>query len=59
VVTNEQLLLMIGIPMVFNAAPFGIVIAFFEVKFGALGSRFGGAVGAPRRAALDSGPRFS
>jgi len=39
VVTNEQLLLMIGIPMVFNAVLFGIVIVFFEVKLGVLSSR--------------------
>jgi hypothetical protein len=42
VVTNEQVLLMIGIPMVFDAALFGIVIVFFEVKLGALSSRIGG-----------------
>jgi hypothetical protein len=40
--TNEQLLLMIGIPMAFNAVLFGILIAFLEAKFAALGSGSGG-----------------
>jgi len=33
-VTNEQLYLVIGIPMLFNAGLIGLVIALFNAKFG-------------------------
>jgi hypothetical protein len=33
-VTNEQLYLVIGIPMLFNATLIGLVIALFNAKFG-------------------------
>ncbi len=39
-VTNEQLLLMIGIPMAGNALLFGILIAFLDAKFKAFDLRF-------------------
>ena len=34
--TNQQLYLMIGIPMPFNAALMGILFAFLKAKFDAL-----------------------
>jgi hypothetical protein len=40
VVTNQQLYLAIGIPLLFNAAFTGIVIALFNAKFEAIDRRF-------------------
>ncbi len=39
-VTNEQLYLAIGIPMLFNATLIGIVVALINTKFGAIDKRF-------------------
>jgi hypothetical protein len=39
-VTNEQLYLAIGIPMLFNATLTGIVVALFNSKFAAIDKRF-------------------
>jgi hypothetical protein len=39
-VTNEQLYIVIGIPMLFNATLIGLVIALFNAKFGKVDSRF-------------------
>jgi len=38
--TNEQLYLAIGIPMLFNAGLFGILFAFLKAKFNSLEKRF-------------------
>jgi hypothetical protein len=38
-VTNQQLYLAIGVPMLFNAATIGIVIALFNARFHAIESR--------------------
>jgi hypothetical protein len=40
VVTNEQLYLAIGIPMLFNATLTAIVVALFNTKFAAIDKRF-------------------
>jgi hypothetical protein len=40
--TNEQLYLAIGIPMLFNAALFGILFAFLRAKFNSLEKHFDG-----------------
>jgi hypothetical protein len=40
VVTNQQLYLAIGIPMLFNAALMGVVVALFNSKFDAIDKRF-------------------
>jgi hypothetical protein len=39
-VTNEQLYIAVGIPMLFNAALIGLVLALFKTKFDALDKRF-------------------
>jgi hypothetical protein len=39
-VTNEQLYLAIGIPMLFNATLIGIVVALINTKFTAIDKRF-------------------
>lgn len=39
-VTNEQLYLAIGIPLLFNATLIGVLIAYVNAKFQALESRF-------------------
>jgi hypothetical protein len=39
-VTNEQLYLAIGIPMLFNAALLGLAVSLFNSKFQAIGKRF-------------------
>ena len=39
-VTNEQLYLAIGIPMLFNASLIGIVIAHINARFNAVDRRF-------------------
>jgi hypothetical protein len=41
-VTNEQLYLLIGIPMLFNATLIGLVIAYINAKSGKSDSRFDG-----------------
>jgi len=40
VVTNEQLYMVIGIPMLFNATLIGLVIAYINARFDAVGKRF-------------------
>jgi hypothetical protein len=42
VVTNEQLYIVIGIPMLFNATLIGLVIAYINAKIGRVESRFDG-----------------
>ena len=44
-VTNEQLYIVIGIPMLFNATLIGLVIAYINAKIGKVESKFD-AVGA-------------
>ncbi|MSV34871.1 MAG: hypothetical protein EXQ47_04645 [Bryobacterales bacterium] len=39
-VTNQQLYLAIGIPMLFNASLVGIVVIFMNTKFAAIDKRF-------------------
>ena len=39
-VTNEQLYLAIGIPMLFNAALIGLVVGLMNAKFSAIDKRF-------------------
>ena len=39
-VTNQQLYLAIGVPLLFNTLLIGIVIAFFNSKFAAIDRRF-------------------
>ncbi len=41
-VTNEQLYIVIGIPMLFNATLIGLVIAYINAKIGKVESRFDG-----------------
>lgn len=38
--TNQQLYLAIGIPMLFNATLIGIVVALFNARFDAIDKRF-------------------
>ena len=38
--TSQQLYLAIGIPMLFNAALIGLVVALMNAKFGAIDKRF-------------------
>ena len=38
--TNEQLYLTIGIPILFNAALIGLLIALFKTRFDAIDKRF-------------------
>jgi hypothetical protein len=39
-VTNEQLYLAVGIPMLFNAAMLGLAVTLFSSKFAAIDKRF-------------------
>ena len=39
-VTNQQLYLAIGIPMLFNASLIGFVVAIFKLRFDAIDKRF-------------------
>ena len=39
-VTNEQLYLTIGIPILFNAALIGLLIALFKTRFDSIDKRF-------------------
>jgi hypothetical protein len=41
-VTNEQLYIVIGIPMLFNATLIGLVIAYINARFGKVDSKFDG-----------------
>ncbi len=41
-VTNEQLYIVIGIPMLFNATLIGLVIAYINAKIGKVESKFDG-----------------
>jgi hypothetical protein len=40
VVTNQQLYLAIGIPLLFNAALIGLVLALMNAKFSAMDAKF-------------------
>ena len=40
--TNQQLYLAIGVPMLFNASLIGIVVMFMNAKFDAVDKRFTG-----------------
>jgi hypothetical protein len=40
VVTNVQLYLLVGIPMLGNAIMYGIFVAFLEIKFRQMDARF-------------------
>jgi hypothetical protein len=40
VVTNQQLYLALGIPMLFNAALIGLVVAYMNARFSAIDQRF-------------------
>jgi hypothetical protein len=42
VVTNEQLYIVIGIPMLFNATLIGLVIAYINAKIGSVESKVDG-----------------
>jgi hypothetical protein len=39
-VTNEQLYIVIGVPMLFNATLIGLVIALFKTRFDGIDRRF-------------------
>jgi hypothetical protein len=39
-VTNQQLYIAVGIPLLFNSALIGILIAFVNAKFSAIDKRF-------------------
>jgi hypothetical protein len=41
-VTNEQLYIVTGIPMLFNATLIGLVIAYINARFGKVESKFDG-----------------
>jgi hypothetical protein len=41
-VTNEQLYILVGVPMLFNATLIGFVIAYINARIGKLESRFDG-----------------
>jgi hypothetical protein len=40
VVTNEQLYLAVGIPLLFNATLIGVLVAYMNAKFQAVNTRF-------------------
>ncbi|MGB6946199.1 MAG: hypothetical protein WBE37_27625 [Bryobacteraceae bacterium] len=40
--TNEQLYIVIGIPMLFNATLIGLVMAYINARFGKVDSKFDG-----------------
>jgi hypothetical protein len=42
VVTNEQLYILVGIPMLFNATMMGFVVAYINARFGKVDARFDG-----------------
>ena len=39
-VTNEQLYILVGVPMLFNATLIGLVIALFKTRFDGIDKRF-------------------
>ena len=39
-VTNEQLYILVGVPILFNATMIGLLIAVFNAKFGRFEARF-------------------
>ena len=41
-VTNEQLYILVGIPMLFNATLMGFVVAYINARFGRVDARFDG-----------------
>jgi hypothetical protein len=41
-VTNEQLDILVGVPMLFNATLIGLVIAYINARFGRSDARFDG-----------------
>jgi hypothetical protein len=40
VVTNEQLYIAVGIPLLFNATLIGVLVAYMNAKFQAVNTRF-------------------
>jgi hypothetical protein len=42
VVTNEQIYILVGVPMLFNATLIGLVIAYINARIGKVESRFDG-----------------
>jgi hypothetical protein len=42
VVTNEQIYILVGVPMLFNATLIGLVIAYINARIGKAESRFDG-----------------
>jgi hypothetical protein len=44
-VTNEQIYILIGVPMLFNATLMGFVIAYITARFGKSDARFDGLQG--------------
>jgi hypothetical protein len=41
-VTSEQLYILVGVPMLFNATLSGLVIAYINARFGKVDARFDG-----------------
>jgi len=41
-VTSEQLYILVGVPMLFNATLIGLVIAYINARFGKVDARFDG-----------------
>ena len=41
-VTNEQIYILVGVPMLFNATLIGLVIAYINARIGKVESRFDG-----------------
>jgi hypothetical protein len=42
VVTNEQIYILVGVPMLFNATLTGLVVALFKTRFDGIDTRFDG-----------------
>jgi hypothetical protein len=42
VVTNEQIYILVGVPMLFNATLIGLVVALFKARFDGIDTRFDG-----------------
>jgi hypothetical protein len=40
VVTNEQIYILVGVPMLFNATLIGLVVALFKTRFDGIDKRF-------------------
>ena len=41
-VTNEQIYILVGVPMLFNATLIGLVVALFKARFDGIDTRFDG-----------------